>query len=129
MTLLLEPEPAEIVAPVPGYDVHITPEVVDGEVVYLAVHPSLPGCRSHGSTPREAEDNLADARSMYLEALEDSFLPIPEPKAHPQSMIATLFETAPASSEARAAGRWTVTVPGGGEMTLGAVRSTVSRAR
>lgn len=35
-----------------GYDVHV---------------PSLPGCHSQGSTPKEARDNIRDAIYTYLE--------------------------------------------------------------
>ena len=33
------------------YDVEIVSEVVDGEVVFVARHPDLPGCMSHGDSP------------------------------------------------------------------------------
>ena len=62
------------------YAVEVTPEVADSELVYLAVHPELPGCMSHGSTPDEAIESLAEARELYISALLERDLEIPLPK-------------------------------------------------
>jgi antitoxin HicB len=67
----------------PPYDVRIQPEVVAGQMVFVASHPDLPGCMSDGSTPEEALANLAEARELYLEALHGSGLPIPPKTLHP----------------------------------------------
>lgn len=39
--------------------------------LYVAQHPELPGCMSHGATPQEAVCNLADARALYLEVKDE----------------------------------------------------------
>jgi predicted RNase H-like HicB family nuclease len=51
----------------------------DGQIVYLARNPKLPGCKSQGDTIDEAKSNLAEARVDYIHALLDEGLPIPEP--------------------------------------------------
>lgn len=50
-------------------------QLSDGSIVYVARHPELPGCMSHGSTPDEARENLADARELYLEDVAISDVP------------------------------------------------------
>lgn len=83
---------ADIVATIPfgqepSYDITIAPELVDEEIVYVARHPELPGCTSHGATPEEAKESLGEAREMYLAALREADLPIPPPKAEPRVMV------------------------------------------
>jgi len=56
----------------PWNTIVIPDQLVDGSVVYVAYHPELPGCMSQGSSPQEAEENLRDARQLYLESLERS---------------------------------------------------------
>lgn len=48
----------------------------DGYVV--AECPSLPGCISQGRTREEAIENVREAIELYIEALEDDGLPVPE---------------------------------------------------
>ena len=48
----------------------------DGYVV--AECPSLPGCVSQGKTREEAIENVREAIELYVEALEEDGLPIPE---------------------------------------------------
>jgi predicted RNase H-like HicB family nuclease len=54
-------------------------ETTDGEPCYLATHPDLPGCMSHGATLDEALRNLADARQAYIQSLLEDGVPVPEP--------------------------------------------------
>ena len=42
--------------------------------LYVATCPSLPGCKSVGQTPNEAEERLLDAITGYIAALSD-FVP------------------------------------------------------
>ena len=45
---------------------------------WVAEVPSLPGCISQGKTREEAIENIREAIQLYVEALEDDQLPIPE---------------------------------------------------
>jgi predicted RNase H-like HicB family nuclease len=47
---------------------------------FLATAPELPGCKSDGSTPQEALDNLYDAIGCWMEAAKEMGRPVPEPK-------------------------------------------------
>jgi predicted RNase H-like HicB family nuclease len=47
--------------------------------IWYVRHPELPGCMSDGRTPAEAEDNLLDARLLYIQCLLDDGIPVPEP--------------------------------------------------
>lgn len=50
-----------------------------GEDGYIVVEcPSLPGCISQGKTREEAIENIKDAIQVYIEALEEDGLPVPE---------------------------------------------------
>lgn len=50
-----------------------------GEDDYWVVEcPSLPGCVSQGYTREEALANIREAIELYIEALEEDKLPIPE---------------------------------------------------
>ncbi|HEX9735580.1 MAG TPA: type II toxin-antitoxin system HicB family antitoxin [Thermoanaerobaculia bacterium] len=40
--------------------------------------PSLPGCISQGTTREEAIRNIREAIDVYIEALEEDGLPVPE---------------------------------------------------
>jgi predicted RNase H-like HicB family nuclease len=63
------------------YAVEVTPDTAtDGAMCYLATHPELPGCMSHGHTPGEAVANLDDARRLYLETLIEKDQPVPMPE-------------------------------------------------
>ena len=44
-------------------------ETTDGVACFLAYHPDLPGCMSHGETTEEAVGSLDEARRLYLSAL------------------------------------------------------------
>lgn len=50
----------------------------DGDEGYIAINPQLDGCMSQGDTPEEAIENLADARTLYIESLLEDDLPVPQ---------------------------------------------------
>ena len=52
----------------------------DGELCYMAYHPELEGCMTHGDTPEEALRNLDEARRLYISALIDEGLEVPLPQ-------------------------------------------------
>lgn len=53
--------------------------IYPGEDGYWVVEvPSLPGCVSQGKTRDEALANIREAIEVYIEALEDDGLPVPE---------------------------------------------------
>lgn len=45
---------------------------------WVAECPSLPGCISQGETREEAINNVKEAINVYIEALEEDYLPVPE---------------------------------------------------
>ncbi len=45
---------------------------------WIAECPSLPGCVSQGKTKEEAIQNVKEAISCYIHALEEDHLPVPE---------------------------------------------------
>lgn len=52
------------------YSIEVIPDqTTEGEICYMAKHPELPGCMSHGDTPEEAINNLIDAKKIYIETL------------------------------------------------------------
>jgi predicted RNase H-like HicB family nuclease len=63
------------------YDVEVVPDVCDTNLqCYVASHPELPGCMSHGATAEEAIANLRDARAMYIGSLLRRGLRVPPPR-------------------------------------------------
>ena len=63
-----------------SYSVYVVPdETTDGEPCYLASHPELHGCMSHGRTIEEAITNLDAARDLYVTTLQQLGQPIPPP--------------------------------------------------
>jgi predicted RNase H-like HicB family nuclease len=85
---MIAPSPdIEIEAVRRPYDVEIVPEMVGHELVFVARHPELPGCMSHGSTPEEALEMLDDARELYLEGLREAGVAIPPAKTDPRSVV------------------------------------------
>jgi len=87
MTVIAERHTIDLIAREPGYDLLITVDIEDGREVFVARHPALPGCISHGDTPADAERNLVEAREMYLAALRRKNLPVPEPKDWPSRIV------------------------------------------
>ena len=50
-----------------------------GEDGYIVAEcPSLPGCVSQGRTREEAIEHIREAIEVYVEALEEDGLPVPE---------------------------------------------------
>ena len=45
---------------------------------WVAECPSLPGCVSQGKTKEETITNIKEAIELYIEALEEDGLPVPE---------------------------------------------------
>lgn len=87
MTLLREEVPVALVGPEPGYDVLVTPEVVDGQTIYVASNPALPHVRSQGGTPSEALASLDEVREAFLSDMSDSGIAVPPPKLDPRVEI------------------------------------------
>jgi len=68
------------------YSVQVVPDVcTDGTQCYLASHPELPGCMSHGDTIEEAVHNLNEARRLYIRSLLKRNLAVPLPQGMPGS--------------------------------------------
>ena len=51
----------------------------DGEPIFVASNPELPGCMAQGATEEEAIENLTEARIDYIASLLDDGLDVPEP--------------------------------------------------
>lgn len=63
------------------YSTVVVPDVTtDGELCYMASHPELEGCMTHGDTPEDALRNLSEARMLYISALIDDGLQVPQPQ-------------------------------------------------
>ncbi|MEM1953494.1 MAG: type II toxin-antitoxin system HicB family antitoxin [Candidatus Caldarchaeum sp.] len=45
---------------------------------WVAECPSLPGCVSQGKTKQEALENIREAIELYIEALQERGLPVPD---------------------------------------------------
>ena len=52
----------------------------DEKGFWYAQCPSLPGCATQGATQQEALSNIKEAITLYVEALEEQGLPVPEEK-------------------------------------------------
>ena len=62
------------------YSTYVIPdETTKNELCYLAYHPELPGCMSHGNTPEEASQNLYEATALCISTLIEMGLDIPSP--------------------------------------------------
>ncbi len=48
------------------YRIEIYPGRAGGRIVFVARHPELVGCMSHGDTPEEALESLREARELYI---------------------------------------------------------------
>ena len=63
------------------YSTFVIPDLTtDNEPCYVAYHPELEGCMSHGNTLGEALDNLQEVTELYISALLDKGLQIPLPQ-------------------------------------------------
>jgi predicted RNase H-like HicB family nuclease len=83
------------------YASEVVPSVTtNGEPCYVARHPELPGCESHGATWFEAMHNLDGARALYIESLLQDGIDPPLPRAVreggnlPTVMVWEAFSTA-----------------------------------
>lgn len=56
-------------------------ETTDGDTIYVATNPDLPGCIAQGDTIAEAEDILAEVREDYIAYLLAHNLAVPEPQS------------------------------------------------
>ena len=62
------------------YATQVVPERDEQDhLVYVATHPELPGCMSHGNSPQEAIDSLKEAREFYISVLLEKGLDVPLP--------------------------------------------------
>ncbi|MFA5092355.1 MAG: type II toxin-antitoxin system HicB family antitoxin [Candidatus Omnitrophota bacterium] len=62
------------------YSLKVIPDqTTDSTLCYLAMHPELSGCMSHGETPGEAIANLFEAKKLYFATMIEKNLPIPMP--------------------------------------------------
>ncbi len=67
------------------YSTAVVPDITtDGESCYMAYHPDLEGCMSHGSTQEEALSNLLEVTTLYLQSLAKRGLEIPVPLQRPE---------------------------------------------
>ena len=63
------------------YSTIVLPDVTtDGESCYVAYHPELEGCMSHGDTLEEALHNLGEVRRLYISTLIAEGLEVPPPQ-------------------------------------------------
>jgi len=64
------------------YSIKVVPDqTTEGSLCYVASHPELPGCMSHGDTPEEAANNLSEAKELYIKTLLEKGESIPSPKS------------------------------------------------
>ena len=55
-------------------------KTTDGEPVYVALIPELPGCHTHGDTVEEAQDLLNEVKVEFIYFMLEDGLAIPEPR-------------------------------------------------
>ncbi len=64
-----------------SYSTYVVPDITtDQAPCYLAYHPELEGCMSHGDTPEEAINNLREATELYISTLIEMGIEVPEPQ-------------------------------------------------
>jgi len=64
------------------YSTNVVPDqTTEGSLCYVAYHPELPGCMSHGDTPEEAIKNLSEARKLYIKTLLKKGESVPLPRS------------------------------------------------
>ena len=85
-----------------SYQAHvILDETTDGEPVYVAIVPELPGCIAHGDTVEEALEWLESAKVDHIWFLLDKELEVPQPQILNSTTILSAPEYA-AESDASA---------------------------
>ena len=63
------------------YQAHVfLDETTDGEPVYVAIVPELPGCIAHGDSVEEALEWLESAKLDHIWFLLDKSMEVPEPQ-------------------------------------------------
>lgn len=55
-------------------------KTTDGELVYVALIPELPGCASHGESLVEAQASLNEAKVEFIYFMLEDGLTVPEPR-------------------------------------------------
>jgi predicted RNase H-like HicB family nuclease len=63
------------------YSIKVVPDQsTEGFPCYMAYHPELSGCMSHGDTAQEAIFNLSGAKKLYIKTLlkKDQDVPLPK---------------------------------------------------
>ena len=84
-----------------SYSTFVVPDVTtDNEPCYLAYHPELEGCMSHGDTPEEALRNLQEVTELYISALLDKDLEVPIPQGLEKGLEITWWNVVSPVSEA-----------------------------
>ena len=64
-----------------NYSTIVVPDATtDNESCYMAYHPELEGCMSHGTTPDEALQNLREVTEFYISMLLEKNLEVPLPR-------------------------------------------------
>ena len=94
-----------------SYQAHVfLDETTDGETVYVAIVPEMPGCIAHGDTVEEALEWLESAKVDHIWFLLEKELEVPQP----QSLNSTTVLNAPeyaAESDASAQPSGGIVVP------------------
>lgn len=55
-------------------------QTTDGDTIYVATNPELPGCMAQGDTMEEAEEILAEVRHDFIAHCLTHNLPVPAPQ-------------------------------------------------
>jgi predicted RNase H-like HicB family nuclease len=64
------------------YSIEVIPDqTTEGSLCYVASHPELPGCMSHGDTTEEAINNLSEAKRLYISTLLRKGEDVPFPRS------------------------------------------------
>ena len=73
------------------YQAHVfLDETTDGEPVYVAIVPEMPGCVAHGDTVEEALEWLDSAKVDHIWFLLDKGLEVPDPRLLNPKMVFSL---------------------------------------
>lgn len=97
------------------YSVSVTPEwCTDGSACYMARVVELPGCESHGDSPEQALQHLAEAKKLFIASmLEDGIAPdLP----HNEGFVA-VWRMVPTRPAAPASTWLTITLPTDADVT------------
>ncbi len=99
----------------PGYDLEISSELADGQLIYVARYPELPRVFSQGTTVYEALANLGEVLSEYLADMAKAGVAVPDKRPSPRITILTIVaDETVVSSEAQSIGaNWRVIAGGG----------------